>query len=117
MTKYSGTIIGIQPYNSNSIYSIVLDDKADVWNATLIVNYDEFIIKMTFNWNSESYDVTLKKVKENYYSGDIIYNRNEFGGKAYFWLYKSGDNLLLKGGWDEIDSGNYDCIVDLHPII
>lgn len=114
--KYGGTIIGFRS-NFGSVYNIPVDDtRCYIWKANIIAETSERLIKVLFNWNGETYEMRLSEVKENYYSGNIVYNRVEHGGSAFFWRYSNGENVILKGDFQESDSDTYDCFVELRPL-
>ena len=113
--KYTGSILGFRPSNFNSIYTIITDDKVYTWRANVVAEIADSLIKLSFNWNGDLFELQLRQLKDGYYDGKIIYNRTS-GGSCYFWLYERKDGLILKGDFIEDDAGTYDCIIELRKI-
>lgn len=111
--KYTGTIIGLQS-SLGSIYYVTVDDtRCYLWKANVIAEFNGKMLLVRFNWNGESYEMKMKEIKQNYYTGDIYWN-NEIGGNSYFWLYKHNVDIILKGSFEE-DKISYECFIELRP--
>lgn len=113
--KYSGTIIGLKTSFGN-IYNVVLDDtKCYLWKANVDAEISGKMLKIVFNWNGDSFDLTLTVLKENYYTGKISC-AGEGCGNIFLWQYSKGDEIILKGDFNEDGAGNYDCFIELRPM-
>jgi len=113
--KYSGSMVGFQS-SYGSIYNIITDDtKCYALKANVTVIIIEKMMTIAFNWNGESYEIRLSELKENYYTGKVLFNK-EPGGEAFFWRFNNNQSLLLKGDFIEDEAGNYTCFVELNPL-
>ena len=113
--KYSGIIVGLLP-SSKSIYNDLPEENCYLWKSKVVAEFIEDKLNIRFNWYDEGYDLMLDKLKENYYVGDIQMNQEKIG-RCFFWIYTNGTNLLLKGDYKRNDSENFECFLDLRPII
>ena len=113
--KYSGTIIGLKT-SFGSIYNVVIDDtRCYLWKANVIGEFNGKMLKIVFNWNGDNFDLTLTVLKENYYTGKIFRGREDYGN-IFLWMYSKGDQVILKGDFNESETGNYDCFIELRPL-
>jgi hypothetical protein len=80
--KYTGTIIGLRS-QYGSIYHVTIDDtKCYLWKASVVGEFRERDLFIRFNWNGHFHEFVLSEIKTNYYSGDLLWDK-EFGGKVY----------------------------------
>lgn len=113
--KYTGTILGFKS-NFGSLYNITTDDsKCYAWKANVFAELNGKMLKISFNWNSELFDLSLSLLKENYFTGKIFLNREEFGN-IFLWKYSQDKDIILKGDYVEDEAGNYDCFIVLRPL-
>jgi hypothetical protein len=70
---------------------------------------------ITFTVDGNAYQLILTLLKENYYTGKIIWNQGP-SGKVFLYNYSNKESILLKGDFEEDDAGNYDCFVELKPM-
>ncbi len=84
--KYTGYIIGLLPISKSLYNGMIEEENCYLWKAKIFAEFidDNLIIK--FNWDQEPYDLMLKKLKENYYTGDIIKNYKKIGD-CFLWKY------------------------------
>lgn len=112
--KYTGTIVGFKS-SLGSIYSIISEDsKCYAWKANVVAEFIGKILRVSFNWNGDFFELKLSLLKEDYYTGKILLAGDEFG-KIYLWRYIKGNQIILKGDFVEDIAGNYDCFIELRP--
>ena len=77
--KYLGSIFGFKS-SFGSIYNVVMDDtKCYLWKANVVAEINEKMLTIVFNWNGDTFDLKLGLLKENYYTGKIFIDREDWG--------------------------------------
>lgn len=113
--KYTGNIIGFKS-SFGSIYNVVTEDsKCYLWKATVAAELLGKMMTIVFNWNGEPFELKLSLLKVDYYTGKIFYKREEWG-TVYLWKFSKGEDIILKGDFNEYDYGNTECYVELIPV-
>lgn len=112
--KYSGTIIGLES-DFGSIYNVVTyDKKCYIWKANVIAEFNGKMLTISFNWDGDSFDIKMTMLKENYYTGKI-YRNHELAGSIFLWRFLNGDEMILRGDFEEDDAGTFNCFLELRP--
>lgn len=112
--KYTGILTGFKS-SYGSIYNIINDDtRCYAWKANVVAELNDKMLKISFNWNGDTFDLSLTLLKENYYTGKIFLAGENFG-QIYLWQYIKDKEIILKGDWIEDVAGNYDCFIELKP--
>ncbi len=112
--KYTGTIPGMQSCYG-SIYRITVDDtKCYLWKTSIVAEFAGKLLNIRFNWNGDLYEMILKTIKENYFTGEVLYNK-ESCGSSYFRIYKTGDEIKMKENYAEEDPGKLNYFPELKP--
>ena len=109
-------IFGFSSSKYGSIYNIITDNtRSYIWKANVIAELKDESILISFNWNDDLYELKLSMLKENYFTGKIYWEKEEYGN-AFLWKYSRDNEILIKGDFVEDDSGNYECIIELRSI-
>ena len=113
--KYTGTIPGMQSCYG-SIYRITVDDtKCYLWKTSIVAEFAGKLLNIRFNWNGDLYEMILKTIKENYFTGEVLYNK-ESCGSSYFQIYKTDDEIRMKENYvEEEDEGQFNYFPELKP--
>ena len=98
-----------------SIYNVVTEDtKCYIWKANVIAEIEGKMLTIVFTWNGDPFNLKLSLIKSDYYDGKIFLGQEEWG-RVYLWQYKKGDEIILKGDFDEFDYPS-ECFIELRPI-
>ena len=113
--KYSGTIFGfVSSYGS--IYNIITDDNnCYVWKGKVSGELKGKMLLLNFICDGRFYEIKATILKEHYYTGSILCDK-ENCGKIFLSEYRRGSDILFKGDFIE-DEINYDCFLEMNLIV
>jgi len=112
--KYSGNLFGFLS-SSGSIYNVqTQDSKCYLWKANVVAESIANGMVIKYTWNGDVYELRIREIKPNYFTGDI-FSEGEVWGGVYLWKYQKENEMLLRGDYNE-DGIDYNVFVELRPL-
>lgn len=84
--QYQGNLFGLLS-SSGSIHNVQTQDlKCYLWKANVLAETVAKGIVINYSWNGNRYELRIKEMKSNYFTGDI-FSEGEVWGNVYLWKY------------------------------